>query len=147
MIFQDQILWCQILSVSITEQDRGWWGLPVIPGLGRQRQENQEFKASLGLRSMSEKQANKTIEVLFELRCVWTKKINVSNLLLQISEKLLSQVYAQTLKLKEGILSITHNTRVEQLGHCREFDSHHPIKHCYEGDVWLKPLFSIRGVE
>jgi hypothetical protein len=25
-----------------------WWGMPVIPGLGRLTQEDQEFKASLG---------------------------------------------------------------------------------------------------
>jgi hypothetical protein len=31
-----------------TSLSRAWWYMPVIPALGRQRQEDPEFKASLG---------------------------------------------------------------------------------------------------
>jgi hypothetical protein len=35
-------------TLSKTEESQVWWHIPVIPALGKLRQKDQEFEASLG---------------------------------------------------------------------------------------------------
>jgi hypothetical protein len=72
------------------EESWAWWHLPVIPALGRQSQEDREFKASLGY----------TARPCLEIKKKKKKKINNLKFLVKDTAHLKKQIVKQNKKFK-----------------------------------------------